>query len=328
MSIINIHLLNDTYNIPLTSNKSYIIELSTKARKYYLAAEDDNVTNKWLAMFMELSTNSSNSNTNLNSQDSINLDAVNLDLDDIDGTRISTNGTVTGYLLKRPGRGGTWQRRYFRWVENTSIITYHASSNDISKIKGEINLKTCLSVKLSKANSEVTTGLVFELETSKRWWGLAATSDADMRWYRLIRDHVETLRASDLESYLPNHLGMNMEFNGKLYKKGKTSNSKWQLRYIRLTNKDTSLEWRKSNKINVSKAGSLKIKDIKSIHREPNIDKDDVVDGNKTENGERIYIFYLKMKTTSRKYQFGSPNQNALQNWIHELRTAMTNCSK
>ena len=52
---------------------------------------------------------------------------------------------------------------------------------NFEKIKGEIDLSTCLSVRLSNANSEISDGLVFELETKNRWWGLVATTDIDMQ---------------------------------------------------------------------------------------------------------------------------------------------------
>jgi hypothetical protein len=321
----NVRLLDQQFNIPSTSKSATVMELTTKSRKYYLAAEDDDTTHRWLAMFMELSKNvigctpsSTSSSTGNNSNDNgndINLDQVNLDLDDIDGTRISMNGTVTGYLLKRPGRGGSWQRRFFKLVEGTSIVTYHASAED-NKIKGEIDLSTCLSVRLSKANSEVSTGLVFELETPKRWWGLAAATDLDMRWYRLIRDYVEGLRSKELASHMPVETFGGV-FKGKLYKRG-AINSNWQQRFFVLEN--GSLEWRKSEKIGVSKAGSLEVRSIKAINKEKSGLENK---RSKTENGEPLFVFSLKT-SASRKYLLGSPNQSALQAWIRSIRLEMT----
>ena len=338
--VIQVRLLTKTYTVPSNTSISSIIELKTPARTYHLAAENDQHTTQWLAMFMELS--SVDESTEMEGTDDINLDDITLDsvlgeggvggveraegveggLDQgaPDGTRLSAGGSLAGYLLKRPGRGGNWQRRYFHWSFNTSVITYHASKEEVNKVKGEIDLNTVLSVRLSKANSEISNGLVFELETKKRWWGLAATTDVDMQWFRLIRTHVEEVRSNIMHLHLPvlDNPCEGATISGQLYKRG-AINSKWQLRRFMLKHK--GLEWKKmvggEGGRGGGVAGTLDIRHIRKIVRENGLDEKK----SKTGQGEPMFVF--SVQTRSRKYLMGSPNNVAVQLWIKALRGEM-----
>ena len=333
-----------TSKLSTQDTSSSIIQLTTSARKYELAADNDMETNQWFVTFLKLSNTNVAETFSPTATSDINLDEVDINFlsagdgdgggDGTSATGGDVNGSMAGYLLKRPGRGGAWQRRYFQWEEGSPIVTYRSSPSD-KKIKGEIDLETCLSVRLSKANSEIRIGLVFELETSKRWWGLAATTDSEMRWYRKIREYIEKLRSKELNGYMPKEIKAG-ELRGKMYKRG-AINSNWQLRYFVLRN--GRLEWRKNEKKSSSEATrGIDINIIKSIQREKSkTSKTNKKksgggggggggdDGNRTESGENLYVCVVSTSKTlmSRKYYIGSPNQNALQDWMECLKKAM-----
>ena len=75
-----------------------------------------------------------------------------------------SDGSACGFLLKRSGSKGDWEKRFFKW-DGRDRLSYYASEQSMRK--GKIDLQTVDSVCLF---DDKECKYAFELRTQSRFW--------------------------------------------------------------------------------------------------------------------------------------------------------------
>ena len=190
-----------------------------------------------------------------------------------------------------------------------------------AKTKGEIDLSTIEDVVFSQANSEISSGMAFELRSPQRYWGLAATADGDMAWYGRLADHVKALASQRGVAERPTE-GLDGELQGWLWKRGKL-NSTWKRRYCVLSAADKTLRYFKK-KGSKRAQGSI---DVRSASYVGPCRDEAVQAGAVTRDaggiaivaaGQRLAVFEVVMG--SRTYWLACATPQAMRAWTQRMR--------